>query len=243
MRYTYLLSLLVVATLHSCVTDSPPLNPPAEGFDMAGSDTTAIRIADEVMAAMGGRAAWDRVETIQWTFFGRRKHKWNKITDKISIETIADSSTITMILGDSTSVQASIGDSIITDPGTLQDYYQRGSSMWINDSYWLVMPYKLKDSGVTLNYVGVIEETDGRVCDKLRLTFTDVGDTPQNAYVVTIPRDTKLISQWEFYRSSTSTEAEFSTPWEDYQQYGDILLSTDRGRAKLTGVNVTMLDR
>jgi hypothetical protein len=195
------------------------------------------------MEAMGSQSAWDQVETISWTFFGRRKHHWNKQTGDITIQTIADSSRIAMTLGDSTSVQVSIGDSVVTDPAALQDYYRRGTSIWINDSYWLVMPYKLLDPGVTLTYEGDTLLADDGVADLLRLTFDDVGDTPQNAYMVTVPRDTKLISQWDFYRSAQDTTANFSTPWKDYKKYGDILLSGDRGRARLDDIAVTMLDR
>ncbi len=34
-------------------------NPPAPGFDEAGSDRRAIELADRVMARLGGRSAWD----------------------------------------------------------------------------------------------------------------------------------------------------------------------------------------
>jgi hypothetical protein len=30
--------------------------------------------------------------------------------------------------------------------------FEKGS-LWINDAYWLVMPWKLQDPGVTLSYV------------------------------------------------------------------------------------------
>lgn len=238
MRSILLLTLLYC--LCSCRPDQPPHAAPA--YETTGGDSTAIRIAHEVMEAMGGQSTWDQVETISWTFFGRRKHRWNKQTGDITIETIADSSTITMTLGDSTSIQAEIGDSMITDPLALQDYYRRGTSIWINDSYWLVMPYKLLDPGVMLTYEGDTTLADGKSADLLRLEFDKVGDTPDNAYVVTVPRETKLVSQWDFYRSAQDTTANFSTPWKDYKKYGGILLSGDRGRARLDDIAVTMLN-
>jgi hypothetical protein len=61
-------------------------NPPCAGFDAAGSDASAIAIADETMHAMGGRAAWDQVRVLEWTFFGRRKHVWDKWTGDVRIE-------------------------------------------------------------------------------------------------------------------------------------------------------------
>ena len=61
-------------------------NPPAEGFDLAGSDAEAIRIADRVMLAMGGREAWDSTRHLRWKFFGRRLHVWDKHTGDLRIE-------------------------------------------------------------------------------------------------------------------------------------------------------------
>ena len=47
-------------------------NPPAEGFDIEGSNPIAILLADQVMNNMGGRASWDNTRFISWNFFGRR---------------------------------------------------------------------------------------------------------------------------------------------------------------------------
>ena len=47
---------------------------------------------------------------------------------------------------------------------------ERAYGAWVNDTYWLLMPYKLRDPGVNLAYDG--EETlDGQTYDKLLLTF------------------------------------------------------------------------
>ena len=45
-------------------------NPPAKGFNAAGSDAKAVAIADQVMEAMGGRKAWDATRYITWNFLG-----------------------------------------------------------------------------------------------------------------------------------------------------------------------------
>ena len=53
-------------------------NPPADGFNSAQSDIEAVEIADQVMMAMGGRAAWDATRYLAWDFFGARKLIWDK---------------------------------------------------------------------------------------------------------------------------------------------------------------------
>lgn len=93
------------------------------------------------------------------------------------------------------------------------------------------MPYKLKDSGVTLTYRGEETLEDGRKCDVLQLTFKDVGDTPQNKYYVYVDRESKLVIQWSYFTHADDAEPRFTLPWKNWQRYGDILLSDDRGRS------------
>src|SRR5258705_13813486 len=39
----------------------------ATAFDRAGSDPKALEIADQVVAATGGKANWDKAKQIRWT--------------------------------------------------------------------------------------------------------------------------------------------------------------------------------
>ena len=126
----------------------------------------------------------------------------------------------------------------ISDPDTLKNRLQYGKSAWINDSYWMFLPYKLKDSGVTLLHKGDGETTDGRAADILQLTFKGVGDTPDNKYLVYVDKETRLLTQWDFYTNFGDEAPRFSTPWQNWQDFSGILLSDDRGRNKHTEINV-----
>src|SRR5438876_620493 len=60
---------------------------------------------------------------------------------------------------------------------------------WINDSYWFLMPYKLRDPGVTLKYDGEVKDsTTAAVYDRLALSFENVGMTPGDRYWVYVNR-------------------------------------------------------
>ena len=100
------------------------------------------------------------------------------------------------------------------------------------------MPFKLKDSGVTLTYVGEDTTQTGVKADLVRLTFEGVGVTPQNAYNVWIDYDNKLIQQWAYFSDATNEEPNFVLPWTDYEKYGDIMLSGERGDRDLTDIKV-----
>lgn len=233
--------LLFLALILSCQSASKgdvlPTNPPAEGFNVQSSDEKAIAIADEVMEAMGGRPAWDATERLRWNFFGRRILDWNKAKNTVEVHLLADSTIIELDMND-ISGKAVVKGEPITDADTLANYLNQAKDIWINDSYWLVMPYKLKDSGVTLKYIGKDTTATGAVGDKLSLTFEGVGKTPQNKYDVIVSDESRLVEEWRFYTNATDSIPRFVTPWGDYKKYGEILLSGDRGKRALTDIAV-----
>jgi hypothetical protein len=218
-------------------------NPPAAGFDERGSDPRAVALADATLAAMGGRPAWDRTRYLTWRFFGKRLHVWDRYTGDVRIEYDERGGgphTVVLMNLDSGKGRAFRGGAEVTDPAALSALLKKGKEAWINDSYWLIMPYKLKDSGVTLRYrgQGQMDKADGRPADILTLTFTGVGVTPQNKYDVYIARDTGLVEQWAYYENAAAEKPDFVTPWRKWRRYGEVLLSSDRGDGQEhTGVN------
>ena len=103
----------------------------------------------------------------------------------------------------------------VTHQDSLEILLEQGYRAWINDSYWMFMPYKLKDSGVTLKHKGVGTTTNGAAADILTLTFDGVGVTPQNKYDVYVARSSKLVVQWDFFANAADAEPRFQMPWAD----------------------------
>lgn len=233
--------LLIVALLLSV---SPLLaqrsksdNPAAPGFDMAGSDPRAIQIADEVMRAMGGRKAWDQTHFIAWTFFGNRRLVWDKWTGNVRVDNLKNDQTVVLnINNDQGRVYRNGKEEINAD--SVAKYVKAAKGAWINDSYWLVMPFKLKDSGVTLKYIGTDSTEAKQPADVLQLTFKGVGNTPDNKYKVWVDKTTRLVSQWAYYPKFTDEKPGFILPWTDYQTYGGIKLSGKRGPRELSDIRV-----
>lgn len=239
-RGTVISLLVLLASAGSLVAQDDP-NPPAAGFDAEGSDARAVEIADQVMEAMGGRRAWDSARYLTWNFFGRRRHVWDKWTGDVRIEG-EDRETgepYVVLMNLETGVgRVWGGGSEVTDPEQLAARLDAGAAAWINDSYWLFMPYKLKDSGVTLRYLGERTMLDGRPADVLELTFQGVGRTPENKYDVYVASDSGLVEQWDYYADAGDPEPRFQLPWHEWKRYGDILLSADRGENDHTDLGV-----
>lgn len=212
-------------------------NPPMDGFNYEQSDPEAVVIADKVMTAMGGRKAWDETRYISWTFFGRRRLLWDKFTGDVRIDYLDGSETLLLNIH-SLNGRALVNEEEVSHPDSLASYLKKAKSIWINDSYWLVMPYKLKDSGVSLFYVGNDTTQTGQESYVLQLAFENVGDTPDNIYQVWVDTESSLVTQWAFYESSENPHPDFITPWEGYQKFGNILLSGGRGKGELTEIKV-----
>ncbi len=185
------------------VEDLPAItaNPAAEGFNAEASDAEAIALADSVMQAMGGRKAWDDTRYIGWNFFGARQLLWDKESGRVRIEVPND---FTVYLVD---MQADTGRIMrygeeVTNPDSVAHYVEQAKQMWVNDSYWLLMPFKLKDSGVTLTYAGQDTMQGGTPAEVVQLQFENVGFTPQNKYQVYIDPQDHLVKQWAYYSRS-----------------------------------------
>ncbi len=221
----------------SAATATQEVNPPAEEFNLVGSDQKAIKIADEVMETMGGRVSWDTTRYLSWNFFGRRTLIWDKLENRVRIDMVDGSMSAILDMNNMTGKVALNGVEQ-TEADSVSKYLDRAKSTWINDSYWLVMPYKLKDSGVTLKYVREDTTQTGASADVLQLTFEKVGVTPENKYEVCVDKQSKLVTQWAYYPSANDTTARFVTPWAKYEKKGAIMLSGDRGQFQLTDINV-----
>ncbi len=232
MKTIYLVFAFVI-TLSACKINpsesdaSEQVNPPAEGFDMANSDPAAITLADSIMLAMGGREAWDNTRFISWNFFGNRDLVWDKKMGRVRIEALKDSNIYLLNLN-SMEGKVSVKGQELAPGDSLTKMLTRAKSMWINDSYWLVMPFKLKDSGLTLKFIGQDTLLTGAKCNVLELLFQNVGDTPQNKYRICVDHSDNLVKQWSYFKEASQDSANFTRPWDNYQKYRNILLSADR---------------
>lgn len=203
------------------------VNQAAEGFEIANSDPAAIELVDSIMIAMGGRENWDKTRFISWNFFGNRDLVWDKALGRVRIDSRKD--TITYLVNLNTMEgRVRIKGQEITEVDSLKKMLTKAKSIWINDSYWLVMPFKLMDPGVRIKYMGEEKLSGGMQCNVLELTFDNVGDTPQNKYRLYVDMSDNLIKQWAFYSQAIQDSSNFVRPWDNYRKYGDILLSADR---------------
>jgi hypothetical protein len=200
-------------------------NPPMEGFNTAGSDARAIEIADAVMRSMGGRQNWDNTRFLSWGF-GADDQVWDKWTGDFRYQ--RDTLVVLMNINTKAGKAYSRGQEIAPADEFLSNAYRA----WVNSGYWFMLPYKLKDSGVTLKYLGEGTTADGRAAEILQLTFDNVGLTPQNKYHVFVDKERMLVTQWAYFPNASDADPRFTRPMGNWKKYGDIMLSDHRGEGQ-----------
>lgn len=202
----------------------------AQSGAMGTSDPEAVAIADQVMNAMGGLEGWNNTRYIRFSFFGSRMHHWDKWTGRYRVEWKREDKAYLVLMNLNTGEGRGFVNGVEAMGEDLKGLLRQGRNAWINDTYWLLMPYKLRDPGVTLKYDG--EETIGGVVyDRLHLNFSNVGNTPGDEYWAFINRQTHLMDQWIFLLQLREGQTERSRgeyKWNNWQKYGQIMISPER---------------
>ncbi|HEX3554049.1 MAG TPA: hypothetical protein VIA62_12555 [Thermoanaerobaculia bacterium] len=190
---------------------------------------TAQSVADSMQKALGGKEAWDNTRFLHFTFAGRRTHWWDKWTGRYRVEGDTKEKQHYVILENiNTKEGTAYLDGKKVEGDKAKEMLDNGYGAWVNDTYWLLMPYKIQDPGVNLSYAG--EETiDGKTYDKLALSFGKVGLTPGDHYTAWINRDTHLMDRWAYLLESMPKDGPPTAwKWEGWQKYGNIMLAPHR---------------
>ena len=204
-------------------------------FQLRAQDVETLKA--KVLEAMGGQKNYDKTRYIHWTFFGNQSLTWDKHKSRVRIDFLKENSVYILNLNDKSGKILKKGVEQ-THPDSLNKFLEDARRIWINHSYWLVMPWKLGDPGVSLKYLGDTKTADGNDAEYLEMTFKEVGVTPNNKYWIYFDKKSHLITQWSHFSNFADEMPRFTMPWKDYKMYGKILLSGDRGERKLTDIAV-----
>jgi hypothetical protein len=202
---------------------------PSPAAAAEGTSPSLDAVVDHVTQALGGKKAWDDTHYVKFSFAGRRTHWWDKWTGRHRVEGSTREGQKYIVLENLNTREGKAwvdGQEVAADKA--KEWLDRGYGAWINDTYWLLMPYKLRDPGVNLVAAG--EETiDGKTYDKLALTFGKVGLTPGDRYWAWIDRGTGLMDRWAYVLQDQPADAAPTVwKWEGWQRYGNVMLAPHR---------------
>ena len=204
-------------------------------FDPSKSDAEAIRTADEIMVALGGRENYDAVQYLSFHFIVARgemhltdwRHDWDRRQNNYRLEgkTREGDHLLAFFNLDTQSGTVFMNGQMAEGEDKVQ-WLGRAYARYINDTYWLLMPYKLKDPGAILKYEGMQEISNAQY-DVLRLQFEEgIGLTPQNVYRIFVDPATRLVNRWEYFESEDANPS--PAWWENWRAYEGIKLADQR---------------
>lgn len=222
----------------------------ASQAEAAESDAKAIAVADRVMKRLGGEEAWAATRYLRFDFavdregktLMSRAHTWDRQSGRYRVEATDEEDRPVLVL---MNVYTKKGQAWVAgEPASgeaLEKLLESGYAWWVNDSYWLLMPYKLRDEGVTLTYSGIEAQQIGS-WEKILLTFEGVGLTPKDKYWVFVNRATGLIDRWEFVLKGEDTPP-VRFDWSGWKAHGQIQLADERMNPKdETRIHFPVLD-
>lgn len=193
------LSLLLTS---ACVDSTSTGTSPADTMRV---ETRADSVAMRAYEALGGPNAWSALEYLRFDFASgtdtsrtlRASHLWDRTTGDYRVEIPAGSDSMYVALFN---VHTRDGDvylngEAVDDSMEKTQLIEQAYSRFINDSYWLLMPVKMMDPGVTRTYVADSSLND---FDVVQLSFDNVGLTPGDQYWVYVDKSTGRVESWAF---------------------------------------------
>lgn len=172
----------------------------------ATRDAKADEISKAMVQAMGGQDAWNAAHFVRYDFKvtadGKqvvdRAHLWDKQTGRYRLEQKNKAGENEVVLFNMATKQgtAFVNGTALQGPAAekaMKDAY----TAFINDMYWLAMPWKWMDAGVHLKYEGQ-KKRGAETFDVVQLTFDHVGLTPGDQFHAYVSPKSHLMTHWEY---------------------------------------------
>lgn len=203
----------------------------------ACAQDAAPAIAAKLMQAMGGRERWQAARYLRFDWVvdrdgqeaSRVRHLWDKHTGRYRVEWRSREGQAIQVLFEIGTRQGRVWvDGAAASDSTL---LERAYGRFINDTYWLLMPWKLEDPGVRLEPAGTAE-LDGQTYDILHLSFASVGLTPGDHYWAYVNRATHRMDRWAYFlerdEGEPALERATAWTWSDWFASGGVQFARDR---------------
>jgi hypothetical protein len=203
---------------------------------LRAEDARATAVGKSMIEAMGGTSAWDHARYFRFDFTVVRSgkkvasfsHFWDRWTGRYRVEG-EDAHGVAWKAY--FNVNTKEGDYWVNGAKTEGDTRAKGLEnaygRFINDTYWLLAPWKVFDPGVNLEYVGEVKDTAGRDCDEIKLSFGNVGLTPKDVYWMDVDKSSHIMNEWKFVLNGGSDPPTL-VEWKDWRKFGGIMLSVSK---------------
>ncbi len=231
-----------VAPVAAEVPSADPAPPPQHG---TYADTVAMRVYE----AAGGPEVWEALPYLGFNFSVLRqnergrviRHFWHRHTGDYRVELPGPANEPYVVLFNIDTREGRVfWDGTELDPVESPQHLETAYSRFINDTYWLLLPFKLFDPGVNRTY---LPDSSNALYDVLHLSFGNVGLTPGDQYWLYVDKASGRLLRWSYQlQDDAPGTPPRSFVWEDYEEHltpaGSLFFST---RKRGIGVPFTIL--
>jgi hypothetical protein len=214
------------------------------------ADPEARAVVQKLMDAMGGSEAFQNTGALRFTFAytskdtlrTARTHWWDRRTGQYRIQGVRKGEPFVFLFNTGTKdgrVFLNGKEQLGAEGAPL---LERAYALFINDTYWFLMPAKLFDPGVHLQMDGEAV-VNGSPADRVKVTFDNVGLTPGDTYWAYIDRTSHLMTRWGMILQDERDKPdarETLYDWTEWTRHGAVTLAS--GRVKVDDPDKTLIE-
>lgn len=187
----------------------------SENEPQGKTGTEADQLAQTIMDNLN-KEAFDSIPYLQWEFFrAGQKYFWDKKNNMAIIEWSDNK-----VIFDLDAYEASCfvaGQPAPADK--IETLKSKAWSNWCNDSFWMIAPYKLFDTGTTREIVNLDNNQRG-----MKITYGSGGVTPGDTYLWELDSDNRPTG-WKMWTSIIPVKGLYAS-WEGWENHMGAVLST-----------------
>ena len=171
--------------------------------DVKATNPKADALAHKILNAIK-HDAYQKTNYLEWSFGGKRHYKWNKKDHIVDVSW----DTIRVNLYPNNMEKSTIFFNEKLQKTADEKLVKKAEKLFNNDSFWLIAPHKLFESGI----VRTFKKVDGK--DALLVKYTTGGTTPGDSYLWILDEN-NIPESYKMYVPSMNMKGVFAT-WEDW---------------------------
>lgn len=165
-------------------------------------------LTDKIQAAINQKA-WDATSAVTFSFMGSHHYIWDKKNNLVQVQWDDKK-----VLYHTQTLEGIVYEhNIKLNNSEKTDAIKKANDYFNNDSFWLIAPFKLRDTGTTRSIV----MQDNK--EALMVTYTSGGSTPGDSYVWIVDEN-HVPRAWRMWVSIVPIGS-FETSWEDWTTFSN----------------------
>lgn len=204
---------------------------------VAKADDDVMTLVQRMLSGMGGQHRFDQLRCLTFAFeieqSGRisttRRWTLDRMKHRVRLDLDTDDGLVSMLFEVDGPAGVALHRGEPAPAAEQAELVDHARSLWRNDSYWLLMPWKLCDPGVHLE---LLPDSDfsGRHHKRIQVKFdAGTGSTPRDVYELFLDAESCELVRFAFRQQRNAADQPMAIfNWLDWQTVGGVRFSCER---------------